>query len=107
MVSNVNKTSIKQHKTAIRQDKTLLIIAKDIFGANVVNNAFVCAYNIYSTREEVIERIEENMFTRIDDVIQYDSETIILEFVGGNMVRFTNSEWASIEKVKGSAIYHT
>ena len=102
----MNKTPVKQDKTAIRQDKRLLSTAKYIFGANVVNNAFVSTYDIYSTREEVIERIEENMFTRIEDVIQYDSETIILEFVGGNMVMFTNSEWASIEKVKASVTYH-
>lgn len=69
-------------------------IARGIFG-DVVISAYIECYD----KKDL--QITANKYSKLKDdekVLDYDHDTIILEFKNGNKVRFTNSEWASISK---------
>lgn len=75
-------------------------IAKNIFG-NIVNKVYY-AYWINDTVTEeytisMIDRAIKASFNS-ENSIDQDDKTIIIEFVNGNHVIFSNSEWGSMEK---------
>jgi hypothetical protein len=81
------------------EDKNLLLKAKDIFGHDLIVNAFVYI-NFYQWDLEHQEtKISKHMQSEYDgkcEQIDYDGNDIKLIFSNGKMVGFSNSEWASI-----------
>lgn len=75
------------------KSRKLLKIAKQIFGSLVIS-----AY-VENWDKSRLQRISKS-FDETSKIIHYDGDTIILQFSNGNLVRFTNSEWANISKIE-------
>ncbi len=87
-------------KLAIVRDAALEQMAKTIFGAGLVDKAYVNSYWFDSrTACENKERLARELYEEGDDEICLDGKNIVILFTNGRAVLFTNSEWGSIEKV--------
>ena len=80
----------------IKKDKKLAEAARKIFG-DIVKTAYVSTYNYSLDKDnpEVEKRLQlnsRNLFFR-ENHVGHDAQTIFLEFPGGRLVGFTNSEW--------------
>lgn len=87
-------------KQVYRESKTLLVIAKNVFGKDLVNNAFISTWydenNPYHNAEKLPE-IFENKEKIISNNIQYgelefEGDPIILEFNNGKRIMFDSGE---------------
>lgn len=85
------------------EDKNLLAKAKAVFGDDLVTNAFVCIYE-YSptTQEETAARFAKELHSSgelEDGALNFDSQTIRIQFRTGRVVEFSNSEWAHMKRI--------
>jgi hypothetical protein len=85
-------------RTAYKRDTLLFQTAQRVFG-DIVIDAFITTWDINSSEKELIERLNNNIFTDIEDKINYDGKDIILKFVNDRMIVFTGSEWESISQM--------
>ncbi len=78
------------------KNKKILTIAKNIFG-DIVKNAYIAYFD-----KDLISGLVSSYKKLKDDsiLLPYDSDDIVLEFSNGNLVKFSNSEWASISKIE-------
>lgn len=84
-------------KTAIRKDKKLTELAKEIFG-DIVVTAYVTTYVYDCSNDDVMDRLDSEGFNNaIDEYIDYGAQKILIKFTNGNIVEFENSEWATID----------
>jgi hypothetical protein len=87
-------------KLAIMRDDKLEQMAKTIFGAGLVDKAYVASYWFYnSTGHENKCRLAGEIYEEVADEICIDGKNIIILFTNGKAVLFTNAEWGSIERV--------
>jgi hypothetical protein len=92
--------------TVIKKDKKLAEAARKIFG-DIVKTAYVSAYVLdKKDNSKALKELEQKskeimIFDNKDNLmINCDSQSIYLEFPGGRLVCFTNSEWGSISLQK-------
>ena len=86
-------------KTAVRKDKKLTELAKEIFG-DIVNMAYITTYDFNGDKDEITSRLDDEKFSDSSGGnINYDAKTIWIKFTNGKIVEFHNSEWASISAV--------
>jgi len=82
-------------KEYIRKDDNLLKLAQNIFGKDIVVDAF----SVYCNYDE--ETIENGMFGSVeseeDNVIDVDGDEIRLVFCNGKIVHFSTSEWGTLQ----------
>ena len=83
-----------------RECAGLLRQAKALFG-DLVINAYVCTYDCRDTTDtkKRIEQAERDWDVDEGEMLTYHSSEIILTFVNGNSICFSNSEWAQMEKI--------
>jgi len=69
-------------------------VARNMFG-DVVISAYIesCDKTELQNLSNKYKSLKDD-----DEILSYDSDTIILEFKNGNKVRFSSSEWSSISK---------
>ena len=95
-------------QTIIKKDSILLSKAQCIFGKDMVKEAYITTYffpdNELDSKEKMLKRLKNcrvdfgGLYQRID----YGTETIILIFTNGNIIEFSNSDWANISLIKES-----
>lgn len=86
----------------LKRSDYLTETAKNIFGdivvsARVAVDTFGNPFDSYYENELKKAALS---FDKAEDVIRYDTLTIVIEFNNDRMVRFSNSEWALIEEFK-------
>ena len=90
----------------LKENKSVTEIAKNIFG-DIVCKVYYAGVHYGSIEEErVISTIDNEIKTAFnsDTSIDQDGRTIIIEFVNGRKVIFSNSEWGSMEIFNDSEI---
>jgi hypothetical protein len=84
----------------LKEVEAVTKIAKNIFG-DIVHKVYY-AESHYSTVEEAetIARIDREIASSFhtENSIDQDGRTIVIEFVNGRSVVFSNSEWGAMEK---------
>jgi len=88
----------------IKKDRKLAEAARAIFG-NIVKSAFVSTYDSRDTDsnseiEAEFQQASKSIEYGVKKYIAYGGLTIYILFSNGNMVKFSNSEWATISKVE-------
>jgi len=81
------------------KDESLTRAAKEIFGEDLVLNAYVSAYNSTYDPAYTTEQLkdEHNEFLyNIEDGRDIDAREIAIEFVSGKLVQIGSSQWGSI-----------
>ena len=90
----------------LKEVESVTEIAKNIFG-DIVNKVYYAELH-YDFRDEAIAiaSIEYKIKHSFNDdkSINQDDKTIIIEFVNGKRVIFSNSEWGSMEAFNSSEI---
>jgi len=81
------------------KDENLTRLAKNIFGEDLVLNAYVTAYNstydpAYTT-EQMKDEHDKFLYS-IEDDINIGAREIAIEFASGKLVQIGSSEWGSI-----------
>jgi hypothetical protein len=90
--------------TIMVQSANLLCAAKEIFGEDLVVNAWVVG-DIYddmggSNRENVIKYTRKTSYDNFLYGNRLDiNDILVIEFCNGNRLKFSASEWAEIEKI--------
>ena len=90
----------------LKEVSELTRIAKNIFG-DIVHKAYYAYWiNETVTEEYTISMIDRKIKSSFnnENSIDQDGKTIIIEFVNGHHVIFSNSEWGSMEKFNISEI---
>lgn len=82
----------------LKSDK-LKKIAIKIFG-DIIANVFVIDWYIQIDKIQKLKDIEKRIYFKSIGDLTYDGMDLIIEFKNGNLVRFGNSEWASMAKVE-------
>ena len=81
-------------------------IAKNIFG-NIVKDVFYAKQHFeFCSEKETISEIDsmiENS-SHIENSIDQDASTIVIEFLNGKKVMFSNSEWGSMTSLSDNKI---
>lgn len=88
----------------LKEVESVTKIAKNIFG-DIVHKVYFSS-EFYGSEDETISRIDRDInsgFNR-DDCIDQDCKTIVIEFVNGKKVVFSNSEWGSMEAFNDSEV---
>lgn len=78
------------------ENKSLSEYCSEVFGS-VFKKAYLEVF-VYKETELESQIANEKNLDFSDG--QYDTRTIVIEFTNGNVVKFTNSEWASFESTK-------
>lgn len=84
----------------VKEVEAVTKIAKNIFG-DIVKKAYYCEVHYSSiTEAETIATIDREIANSFhtETSIDQDGRTIVIEFVNGRSVVFSNSEWGSMEK---------
>lgn len=84
--------------TQFSKSVELLAQAKEIFGSELVQEAYVQNRATQMTHDGTIPNMVLPMPIDLNtkNKIEYDNMTILLKFSNGKAVSFTNSEWAFI-----------
>jgi len=91
-----------EDKIIIRENEKLLEAAKNLFGPELVANAWLCTdcedfYTVADYKEQLDNR---ETYLRTDDTkIDLDAISFIIKLVNGNCLEFTASEWGAITKI--------
>lgn len=84
----------------IRKDLGLTEIAKKIFGKDMIIEAGLFSNNGL-TVEYVSSQFDEISFNgKLNEIEIPSDNSIYIKFSNGNIVEFSNSEWASIRKIE-------
>ena len=87
-------------KDVCTEDHNLRLKAQAIFGEDLVTKAFVCTWASERCSEgEINKRLGKEAHINSDlegGCLEYDTQTIRLQFNTGRVVEFRNSEWASM-----------
>lgn len=90
------------NKLIIRENKKLLDAAKNLFGAELVVDAWLAvdAEDFYTAEDYKGQLDSQQERLNVDDTkIDLDVISFVIKFVNGNCLEFTSSEWGSITKV--------
>lgn len=86
-----------------RYNEKLTEIAKNIFGEDIVDSAYVTTWDLMSPKGEIIKRIEKESEHYSDsnpdckpNEIDTDSKEIVVTFKNGKSVEFSSSEWGAV-----------
>ena len=91
---------MKESELCMKRDFNLETMAKNIFGHDIVKSAYVATWKFDSSTEgQKNERIARDSFTSVDGEIDNGGKNIVICFVNGNDIHFTNSEWGSISNI--------
>lgn len=98
-----NKGKVYMKKRYAIKDKNLLITAQNIFGEDIVIDAWTLGWFQYegdhSGNEDSIKDMKENIFKSISEKeIDIGCVTIALKLSNGNIITATSSEWGDISK---------
>lgn len=87
-------------KYVYRKNNKLSQVAKNIFGSDLVVTAYLVAYDNREldplTHAYMFEALSNSSFIEPNSNSLEDYPHILIKFVNGKFVFFTNSEWASI-----------
>lgn len=78
-------------------DARLTEMCRVIFGDIVVKATYQTEDNMRYKRKSTIELNDKG------DTLDWDSEEFLVEFTSGAVVKFQNSEWASLERLNNHA----
>lgn len=81
-------------------------IAKNIFGDIVSKVYYADYYQDYEGQKNIVESMDysiKNAFNT-EESIEQDGRNIVIEFINGRKVLFSNSEWGSMESFYDSEI---
>lgn len=84
----------------LKEVEAVTKIAKNIFG-DIVHKVYYCESHYAQVDEaDTIARIDREVAGSFhtDTSIDQDGRTIVIEFVNGRSVVFSNSEWGGMEK---------
>jgi hypothetical protein len=83
-----------------RRDQNLYIMACNIFGADIVADAFITTYD-YGNSEggEIEKRLVTNSFKKVEPEIDIGSTEVIIVFVNGKSVSIWSSEFGAIRNI--------
>lgn len=85
--------------TAARRDPNLEQMAKNIFGDDIVDSAYVTTYNFTHCVNDAPKRLDDELYEKVEDEIDLDSKDIIIKFKNGNAIILTNSEWGCLASI--------
>lgn len=91
-------------ETKYVKNENLCKMANNIFG-DIVKQAYIEVYYEYGSSflDDIIRESDEEKIKGFDrqtgHTLEWGQSTIVLEFINGNFVEFTNSEWAYMENV--------
>jgi len=81
----------------IKSNRNLKHSAQNIFGKNNVTEAYVCVnYHEHISKQEHRQLLNQIQVEKSEDHIGFDGETIII-VLNGKAIKFTSSEWASMQ----------
>jgi hypothetical protein len=81
----------------IRRDQNLYIMACNIFGADIVADAFITTYDYGNSESgEIEKRLVTNSFKKVEPEIDIGSTKVIIVFVNGKRVSIWSSEFGAI-----------
>lgn len=82
---------------AIKPNRNLKVSAQNIFGKSNVTEAYVCVnYYEHMSKIEHKQLLNQIQVDKSKDQINFDGETIII-VLNGKAIKFTSSEWASMQ----------
>lgn len=91
------RVAMVKNKIAIKKDKSLTAGAKKIFG-HIVKKAWITT-DMRGSKAEIRDDLKMKKYGVISkNTIDFSGEAIWIEFTNGNVVEFSNSEWAWIKK---------
>lgn len=82
-------------KHFLRLDPKLTEMAKNIFGDDMIDSAYVSIEGSGIASDE----LDEEMYKKIDEHIDIDYKKIVLKLRNGRMVLIYTSEWGNIEQL--------
>jgi hypothetical protein len=92
--------------TLLKESQILTAQAKDIFGEQIVNAAYMAEqvsgkYVVDIMTKTLSNRdISQYIYDKYENQISIDSKCIVIFFTTGKRVLFTSSEWACIRNVE-------
>jgi hypothetical protein len=96
--------------TVYKKDYSLLLLAEEVFGDDIVKNAYVSTWIFKSDNDsEVTNRLSEesNYFSSNAEYgLGMDSSNIVIEFKNGRKILFTSSEWTDIKDITFNDDYY-
>lgn len=81
-------------RTALISDANLTTMARNIFGQDVVVEAFLAIEDYGDDPEHLRDNIQRQRFKEVTDTLDWDARTIVLQLTNGRKVLLSNSEWA-------------
>lgn len=82
--------------------KELAQLVRKVFGPNLVSKCYYVIYNSGLEKEDLLALSQTKKEIVCEKgVLDYSCKDILIEFVNGNKVLFTNSEWATMKKMTG------
>lgn len=82
--------------------KELKKMVTKILGPYIVSKCYYVVYDFGIKTENSLElQNTKNNIRLKDNSLNYSGQDILIEFTNGTKVLFTNSEWASMKKIKG------
>jgi hypothetical protein len=92
----MKKTTVNIPTTYVIRNGKLLAQVQRIFGEHVITDAWIADFSNAAVRR-VNELFEDNTTASLD----FSNMEIILEFINGRRVSFSNSEWGHINLPEG------
>jgi hypothetical protein len=81
----------------IRRDQNLYVMACNIFGADIVADAFITTYDYGNSESgEIEKRLVAESFKKVEPEIDIGSTEVIIVFVNGKSVSIWSSEFGAI-----------
>ena len=102
-----------------RKSAKLLEKAKEVFGEDLVTEAYLCSYDLtqYGGEEDFMEnykcsidalaRVESDFNFETRETIDVDGETILIKFINGRTILFQTSEWGVIQLSTDDGLFRT
>lgn len=84
----------------IRRDQNLYTMACNIFGADIVADAFITTYDYGNSESgEIEKRLVTKSFKKVEPEIDVGSTEVIVVFVNGKSVSIWSSEFGAIRNI--------
>jgi len=90
-------------RLVIKKNEHLTKAAKNVFGEDIVKQAYICFTDFYECEFfDIDEKISENELynSEVRDYLSTSSEYICIEFVNGKKIVFNSSEWYKIYNIE-------
>jgi hypothetical protein len=92
----MKKTPVNIPTTYLFRNGKLLAQVQRIFGEHVITDAWIADFS-----KEAVQRVSERFEDDATASLDFSNMEIILEFINGRRVSFSNSEWGHIDLPEG------